>query len=462
MDFCGLDAALSDSLASLAIQAPSPVQAACIPEVLAGKDVLAVAPPGSGKTIAFAAPLVERWSRDPSAMYALVLTPTRELALQIDEQLRALGAGVALTTTLAVGGQDRIAQSLEMLQIRPSILIATPGRMADHIETSSEIAAMMRRTKVLVLDEADRLLDDAFAEPMKTIMDAVSPKNERQTLLFTATMNNVLAKIKQSKPADELFSYEEDPSKPLDKISYNRTQTGVTITGPSTRYLDLDQRYVLVPSHVKIAYLAAVLSQPQFDNTSVIVFVNRSSTANSLGRTLDRIGLGNIISYHSKLAQRERVASLHKFRTGSAKKNVRNTLIATDLASRGLDIPFVDCVINFDLPRSLDTYIHRCGRVHHHRDNRLDNSDGLCINFTTEHEVELFKAIELFINNTMDRASIPQNDKSETWKMNEWPVSENKVIEALKQVAKARREVILEMELQAQQQKRVSRKRKSQ
>ncbi|KAJ2016853.1 putative RNA helicase, partial [Coemansia sp. S610] len=180
----GLDQWLVDSLGAMAITQPTEIQRACIKPTLEGRDIIGGAKTGSGKTAAFALPILQKLSEDPYGVFALVLTPTRELAYQIADQFNVLGKGVNIKVTVAIGGVDMMTQALELAR-RPHIVVATPGRLADHIESSSN-AIHFQRVRYLVLDEADRLLTDTFAPDLAVIMDAIPRR--RQTLLFTATM----------------------------------------------------------------------------------------------------------------------------------------------------------------------------------------------------------------------------------------------------------------------------------
>ncbi|KAJ1959965.1 putative RNA helicase, partial [Dipsacomyces acuminosporus] len=173
-----LDQWLVDSLKAMAITRPTEIQRACIKHILAGRDVIGGAKTGSGKTAAFALPILQKLSEDPYGVYALVLTPTRELAYQIAEQFNVLGKGVNIKVSVVIGGMDMVAQALELSR-RPHVVVATPGRLADHIQSSAN-AIHFQRVKYLVMDEADRLLTDTFAPDLAVIMDSI-PK-QRQTL----------------------------------------------------------------------------------------------------------------------------------------------------------------------------------------------------------------------------------------------------------------------------------------
>ena len=191
---------LSESLDAMKIYTPTAIQSACIPAILKGHDCIGGAKTGSGKTIAFAAPMLTQWSEDPFGIFGLILTPTRELALQIAEQFAALGANMNIKVAVVVGGEDFVQQTLA-LQRKPHFVIATPGRLADHILNSGEeTISGLRRVKYLVLDEADRLLSNSFGSDLQRCFDVLPTSDKRQTLLFTATITDAVRALKEKPP----------------------------------------------------------------------------------------------------------------------------------------------------------------------------------------------------------------------------------------------------------------------
>lgn len=347
-------------------------------------------------------PIIEKWSKDPSGIFALILTPTRELAIQIDEQFAALGANLNLKHALIVGGMDMIRQSIDLSK-RPHVVVATPGRLADLIRSNGEeTIAGLRRIKFLVMDEADRLLSPTFADDLDDCFSVLPASEDRQTLLFTATVTDAIRQLKyqpqkNNKPPLWLYEVETD-----------------NISVPST----LQQSYIFVSSQVREAYLVHLLTIPENAKKSAIIFVNRTRTAELIYSILRLLEL-RVTELHSEMVQRERINSLGRFRAEAAK-----ILVATDVASRGLDIPSVQLVINFDLPRDPDDYIHRVGRT-----ARAGRS-GESISIVTERDVDLVHAIE-------DRVGT---------KLSEYEhVSENKMLEHIKEVTDAKRQASLEM-----------------
>ncbi|AET39879.1 ATP-dependent RNA helicase DBP8 Ecym_5095 [Eremothecium cymbalariae DBVPG len=371
----GLSKWLVEALHSMKITQPTIVQKACIPEILKGCDCIGGAKTGSGKTIAFAAPMLSNWSADPSGMFGVVLTPTRELAMQIAEQFTALGSIMNIKVALVVGGDDIVKQALE-LQRRPHFIIATPGRLAHHIMHSGEdTIGGLRRVKYLVLDEADILLTNTFGKDLATCLSVLPPKEKRQNLLFTATITDQVKALKEAPRVEgkpPVFSFQVED---LDCLAIPKA---------------LKTEYLLVPEHVKEAYLYQILSSEEYNDKTVIVFVNRTVSAEILRRTLRLLDV-RVTSLHSQLPQKERTNSLQRFRANAAR-----ILIATDVASRGLDIPAVQLVLNYDIPANPDTYIHRVGRT-----ARAGRS-GESLSFVSPKDVSRIKAIESRINKKMD------------------------------------------------------------
>lgn len=380
----GLEQYLIRALESLSITLPSEVQSACIPPILAGRDCIASAQTGSGKTLAFALPMLQHLSQDPYGIFAVVLTPTRELAFQIHDQFKAVGisGGLSLQSTVAVGGLDMMAQATE-LRKRPHVVVATPGRLADLLTNSSAGEWDLSRVKYLVLDEADRLLAPSFAKELGTLISSMP--TTRQTLLFTATMTDAILALRDKPPA-------AGKEKPFVHLSEEMISTPATLT----------QRYLFIPSTVRDLYLFYLLThvptllsiRSAFKRKSdtdypereplcqAIVFISRCKSAQHLSHTLTELDIANA-PLHSHLTQRERLASLSAFRASSVP-----LLIATDVGARGLDIPEVDLVINWDLPREPDDYVHRVGRT------ARAGKSGTAVSIVCEGDVDLLKAIE--------------------------------------------------------------------
>lgn len=375
---------LIHTLGSLSITNPTPIQQSCIPPILAGRDCIGGSRTGSGKTIAFAVPLLQKWAEDPFGIYALVLTPTRELALQIFEQFQALGAPQNLKVILVTGGSEMRPQALALSQ-RPHIVVATPGRLADHIQTSGKDTTVgLSRTRAVVLDEADRLLapgSGSMLPDLNVCLSALPPPSARLTLLFTATVTPEVRALK-SQPRngrDPVFISEISDS-------FDSSGPGETSSGPSLPPT-LRQTYLQVPAPHKPAFLHVLLQTPSLthDTPSIIIFTNRTTTADHLHRTLSHLE-HPVTALHSDLPQRQRAANLASFRALKSR-----ILVATDVASRGLDIPSVACVINYDVPRNPTDYVHRVGRT------ARASRTGTSVTFVGQRDVELVLAIESYL-----------------------------------------------------------------
>ncbi|GAA5961019.1 hypothetical protein JCM21900_002276 [Sporobolomyces salmonicolor] len=413
----GVEPFLCRALQAMSIRRPTPVQAACIPPILAGADCIGSAQTGSGKTIAFALPILQALAQDPYGFFAVVLTPTRELAFQISEQFRVLGAAVNLHSTVIVGGMDMMTQAIE-LRKRPHVLIATPGRLVDLIR-SNQGEWSLGRVRFLVLDEADRLLTQTFAPELSFIIDQL-PK-ERQTLLFTATLTDPVLALQNKAPT---------PGKPRPFTHVSNEM----ITTPA----GLTQKYVFIPSQVREVYLVYLLlnlcaltgaqplhapsssapstsKRPSHSKSSsakrpapeddpapvlpqTILFVPHCRTAALLHALFQQLPTPvPCTALHSHLSQPERLKSLATFR----RQHVP-LLIATDVGSRGLDIPEVAVVVNWEVPRVPDDYVHRVGRT------ARAGRRGTAITFVTEGDVDLVKVLEDRIGTQLEELSLPE------------------------------------------------------
>ena len=361
--------------------------------------------------MAFAVPILQKWAEDPVGIYAVILTPTRELALQIFEQIKAISAPQSLKPILVTGGTEMRPQALALSR-RPHVVIATPGRLADHILTSgTDTVIGLRRVKVVVLDEADRLLASgpgSMLADVETCLNALPPSDERQTCLFTATLTPEVMAVKslpRAKDRPPIFICETDSA---------------VISVPPT----LKQTYLQVPLTYREAYLHILLiTAGNVAKKSVIIFCNRTATANLIERLL-RLLDHRVTSLHSVLSQKDRTDNLARFRASAAR-----ILVATDVASRGLDIPEVDLVINYDVPRNPNDYIHRVGRT------ARAGKGGDAITLIGQRDVNLFLAIE-------GRIGV----KLEEWKEEGGNVETRVVRGGLKEVGEKKRVALLDIE----------------
>lgn len=402
---------LVQSLGNMAIKRPTGIQKGCIPEILKGRDCIGGSRTGSGKTVAFAVPILQKWAEDPTAIFAVVLTPTRELALQIFEQFKAISSPQSLKAILVTGGSDMRTQAIEMGK-RPHVVIATPGRLADHIRTSGEDTICgLRRVRYVVLDEADRLLDATGSGSMlpavEECLSVLPPASERQTLLFTATIT------------PEVRALKDMPVKPGKQPVFVCEVDTHMLAIPAT----LQQMYIKVPVTHKEHYLHTLLITEGNVDKTVILFCNRTSTADYLHHLLRMLD-HRVTSLHSRLPQRQRIDNLARFRASAAR-----ILVATDVAARGLDIPEVTLVINYDLPRDPDDYIHRVGRT------ARAGRKGEAVSFIGQRDVELALTIEKRVGREMD-----------TWEEEGVNLETRVIRDALKVVSEKKREALLEVE----------------
>ena len=405
-----VDPWLISALAGLSIKYPTRIQKGCIRQIISGHDCIGGSRTGSGKTVAFVVPILQQWAREPSGIFAVIMTPTRELALQIFEQVEALGTRQGLRCALITGGGDMRAQALELSK-RPHIVVATPGRLADHVDTSGEDTMCgLRRVKFVVLDEADRLLASgkgSMLDDLETCLSIFPSPTTRQTCLFTATVTPEVRAL-QEQP--------RGPGRPPVHVCEVDTED---LAVPKT----LRQTYQLVNVIHKEKYLHVLLLTPENVDKNVIIFCNRASTVTLLEYML-RLLEHRVTSLHSKLHHQERISNLARFRARAAR-----ILVATDVAARGLDIPYVGLIINYDLPRNPDDYIHRVGRT------ARAGRKGVSISMVGQRDVELVQAIEARVGGQM-----------EEYKEDGVSV-ENKVVkEALNLVGEKKREALLNLE----------------
>lgn len=323
----GLPEALNAALQHMQFMEPTPIQAEAIPLALEGKDILGSAQTGTGKTGAFGIPLVAKLINNPTGA-ALVITPTRELASQVMSQLRSLlGQQSRIKHALLIGG-DSMTKQLQQLRQKPRLIVGTPGRINDHLKRGS---FNLKHTDFLVLDETDRMLDMGFTIQIENIIQFLAPK--RQTLLFSATMPKHIVRL-------------------AEKYLHNPAHIAVSAT--SAPAANIQQENIYVKDAEKYANL---LTQLNAREGSAIVFIKTKSAADKMASKLLHEG-HEAQAIHGDLRQKQRERVLSDFR----KKKYR-ILVATDVAARGLDIPHIEHVINYDLPQCPEDYIHRIGRT---------------------------------------------------------------------------------------------------
>jgi ATP-dependent RNA helicase DDX47/RRP3 len=334
---------------------PTPIQAESIPLALQGRDIIGLAETGSGKTAAFALPILQALLEKPQPLFGLVLAPTRELAAQIGQAFEALGSLISLRSAVIVGGLDMVPQAIALGK-KPHIIVATPGRLVDHLEKTKGFS--LRSLKYLVMDEADRLLDMDFGPSIDRLLKFIP--RERRTYLFSATMSSKVESLQRASLRDPLRV----------SISSNKYQTVATLL----------QNYLFVPHPQKDTYLIFLVNE--FVGQTTIIFTRTVYETQRLAILLRSLGFG-AIPLHGQLSQTARLGALNKFRAGS-----RDILVATDVAARGLDIPKVDVVLNYDLPQDSKTYIHRVGRT------ARAGKSGRALSVVTQYDLEIYLRIE--------------------------------------------------------------------
>lgn len=354
----GLADPLLKSLSSEGYTTPTPIQAKAIPAVLANNDVLGIAQTGTGKTAAFALPVLHRLAAEPrkappKGCRVLVLSPTRELASQIADSFRTYGRNLRLSVGTVFGGVAQGPQS-RMLAKGVDILVATPGRLLDHASTG---VADLRSCEILILDEADQMLDLGFLPPIRKIVSRL-PK-QRQTLFFSATMPNEISRL-----ANEFLS---DPVR-------------ISVAPVSSTAARIDQQVIHVSQQGKVAVLSELLSDPAITRT--LVFTRTKRGADRVAKHLDRSGIAAVV-IHGNKSQNQRERALDAFRKAKA-----GVLVATDIAARGIDVDDVTHVINYELPDVPEAYVHRIGRT------ARAGASGCAISLCDPSERDQLRAIE--------------------------------------------------------------------
>jgi ATP-dependent RNA helicase DeaD len=369
----GLDARLIAALTSLGYEEPTAIQREAIPPLLTGSDVLGQAATGTGKTAAFALPLIHRLGEPDESearnVRGLILVPTRELAMQVAEAVHKYARGSGLRVVPIYGGQS-IVQQLRALERGVDIVVATPGRALDHLKRNS---LRLDAVQTVILDEADEMLDMGFADELEAILERTPP--ERQTALFSATMAKRILEIAK-----------RHLRKPVHvKITQEKLAEGETARVREIAYI--------VQRRNKAAALARVLDME--DPASTIVFCRTRIEVDELTETLGGRGY-SAEALHGGLSQEQRDRVLRRFRDGASE-----ILVATDVAARGLDIDHVSHVVNFDVPSSPDAYVHRIGRT------GRAGRDGVAVTLAEARESRLLRNIEQFTKRKISIESVP-------------------------------------------------------
>ena len=360
----GLSPEILQSIKEVGFEHPTPIQAAVIPPALEGKDIIALAQTGSGKTAAFVIPLAQRLMHG-GGLRALIVSPTREIALQTQAFLELFGKNHDLNAACLIGGVKMKGQ-LTAVKADPDIVVATPGRLLDHIKRRT---INVDKVEDLVLDEADHMLDLGFLPQVREILSKIPKK--RRTMMFSATMPPAIEQLAQGLMRDPMR---------VDITPVGRAAVGIS-----------HRLYVVAPEN-KRPLLLALLQQ---ELGSTLVFTRRKVDAEWLFHILERQGhpVGRI---HSDRSQGGRVQALDDFREGS-----HRILVATDIAGRGIDVPGITHVINFDIPENVEDYIHRAGRT-----ARVDR-EGIVSTIATWQDLMMVRTIEQTLGQPLPRCTVP-------------------------------------------------------
>ncbi|MGI6605279.1 MAG: DEAD/DEAH box helicase [Firmicutes bacterium] len=362
----GLSASVLQAIADMGFEEATPIQAQAVPAAMADKDIIGQAQTGTGKTAAFGIPLVEKLTSEPSGIQGIVITPTRELAVQVAEELNRIGQFKGIRAVPIYGGQD-INRQISALRKRPQIVVGTPGRLLDHLRRRT---IFLGNVRLAVLDEADEMLDMGFIEDIEAILQEAP--GERQTMLFSATMPEPIRNLAQR--------FMKDPR----VISVQAKE----LTVPS-----IHQAYLEVPERLKFDVLCRLLDiqAPELS----IVFGRTKRRVDELAGALSKRGYA-AQGIHGDLTQAKRESVLREFKEGATE-----ILVATDVAARGLDISGVTHVYNFDIPQDPEWYVHRIGRT-----GRAGKA-GQAITFVTPREREQLRVIERLTGRRIERQPIP-------------------------------------------------------
>ena len=369
--FSGLGIApkLLEILDKLHFKLPTPIQQQSIPTALQGKDIMGIAQTGTGKTLAFGIPMIQRLAVHKGK--GLVILPTRELAVQVDESLNSIGRFIGLKTAVLIGGESMNKQ-IKLLRKNPHIIIGTPGRLIDHLEQKT---LRLDQVTILVLDEADRMLDMGFAPQIKKILQGVPGK--RQTMLFSATMPQEIVAIAKS---------------------YMQLPIRVEVAPAGQTAATITQELFFVHKQDKPALLANLLNEYK---GSVLVFSRTKFGAKKIARQLNHTG-HTAAEIHSNRSLNQRLEALNGFKLGKYR-----VLVATDIAARGIDVTGIEVVINFDLPEQAEDYVHRIGRT-----GRAKHA-GHAVSFATPEQKSDVRAIERLIKKQLPVSRLPVLPKAQ-------------------------------------------------
>ncbi|PIR88313.1 MAG: hypothetical protein COU09_03020 [Candidatus Harrisonbacteria bacterium CG10_big_fil_rev_8_21_14_0_10_44_23] len=366
----GISPAILNVLEKLSFKTPTPIQAKAIPAAIEGKDLMGIAQTGTGKTLAFGIPMVQFALK--GAGKGLIVLPTRELALQVFEALSKIGSSLGLKCAVLIGG-EKIQRQIRTLRQNPHIIIGTPGRIIDHL---GQKTLQLDKSKMLVLDEADRMLDMGFAPQLKKILECI-PK-ERQTMLFSATMPEAIIRIAKS---------------------YMQLPVRVEIAPPGTAVKKITQELFFVSKQDKPRLLDKILNEYR---GSVLIFIRTKYGVKKIVKAIRGFG-HSAAEIHSNRSLNQRREALEGFKNGKYR-----VLVATDIAARGIDVQGITLVLNYDLPTNAQDYVHRIGRT------GRAGEPGHAIAFATPEQKRDVREIEQLMRMTLSQSKLPELPPAKT------------------------------------------------
>ena len=364
-DALGIEARILDHIIKSGISTPTPIQHKAIPPAINGQDVIGIAQTGTGKTLAFGVPMIQQLIGKETR--GLILLPTRELALQVDETITKIGRAVGITSAILIGGAN-MRQQVAAIRRNPNIIIATPGRLIDHLQQGT---IRLDKVSILVFDEADRMLDMGFQPQIKKVLETV-PK-ERQTMLFSATLSNDIAQI---------------------ATKHMRTPISIEVAPQGTTAEKVTQEFFIVHREQKLPLLESLLVK---HTGSTLVFARTKHGAKKVMEAVRAMG-HKAAEIHGNRSLSQRREALDGFKSGRYR-----VLIATDIASRGIDVKGLELVVNFDLPMDSSDYVHRIGRT------GRAGAEGHAISFAMPSERGGMRDIERLIRKTVPVSQLPDS-----------------------------------------------------
>jgi ATP-dependent RNA helicase RhlE len=395
-DYYSLSVTIKNNLAHAGFAKPTDIQYKAIPSILRGEDVLAVAQTGTGKTAAFAIPVLQKimelnGAKRSEGIKCVVMVPTRELALQVTEVFQKIGKGTRVTTMCVFGGVEQAPQ-IAKLENGIDILVTTPGRMFD---LASQGYIRLNRVRILILDEADRMLDPSFIKDIQDITERISPK--RQTLFFSATIDERIKQLAYSLVTNPI-RIQISPKDPVSKNVWH-----------AVSFVEMEEKRFFLERIIR--------NNP---NDKIMVFVRTKVRAERVLKALERVGL-TAVTIHGDKEQLERIRTLKLFKDGDVK-----VLIATDVGARGIDIPDIDMVVNYDLPEKAENYVHRVGRT------GRGVQKGQAVSFCSEEEKPMLAEIETYVTKPINRIDISKEARRETLDASvESPISLNAILKEI-------------------------------